>query len=210
MLGMITVQENQEFMATFPSPPVSSDRLSLVPRQIVSQGTPITGYVPPAGLSTGEMLLAPSVFLGAIPPVSNPSILEQIRSKQWFAVDRRRRNGLIIVKQFHAEFAGPGAAVGGLFDHDAAYVIPVGDFLMVSPNNYRDRQEAFLIRRQWIKLTNQVTDESVPVRRAQMMLTQFDNYFERAVVDQVPDEAFALLVGVFPHTVRLARLAGLK
>ena len=207
---MITVQKNQEFMATFPRPPLSSDRLGLVQRRFSSPESPVAAHRSSISSSSGERLLAPSVFLGAISPVSNPPILEQVLSKQWFAVDRRRRNGLIIVKPFHAEFAGPGAAVGGSFDQDAINVIPVGDVVMVPPTTHHDRQEAFLIRRQWIKLTNQVTDESVPVRRAQMMLTQFDNYFERVVVDQVPDEAFALLVGVFPRTVRIARLAGLK
>lgn len=42
-------------------------------------------------------------------------LLSQLNSGQLLMVNRNRRNGLIIYKRFHAEFAGPGAAVGGFF-----------------------------------------------------------------------------------------------
>jgi len=38
-----------------------------------------------------------------------------------------------------------------------------------------------------------------------MILEQFKTYFDQSIVDSVPDEAFSLLVGVFPCTVRKAR-----
>lgn len=40
-------------------------------------------------------------------------ILARLHSGQLWMVNSRRRNGLILCKAFHAEFAGPGAAVGG-------------------------------------------------------------------------------------------------
>ncbi|NJR48494.1 MAG: hypothetical protein HC780_01975 [Leptolyngbyaceae cyanobacterium CSU_1_3] len=116
-------------------------------------------------------------------------------------VNSRRRNGLIIYKRFHAEFAGPGAAVGSFFDLDCEWILPVGDLSLVDPKEQEDRQKAYLIRRQWIRLTQQLTDNPLPAQRAQMILNQFENYFGAEMVAQLPDHAFALLVGVLPQTV---------
>lgn len=120
-------------------------------------------------------------------------------------VNSRRRNGLIIYKQYHAEFAGPGAAVGSFFDVDCHYALPVGELSLICPDDQEERQKAYLIRRQWIRLTHQLTDNPLPSQRAQMILNQFDNYFGANTVAQIPDEAFALMVGVLPHTVSLVR-----
>jgi hypothetical protein len=43
------------------------------------------------------------------------------------------------------------------------------------------------------------------VKRAQQILTQFEYYFDSETISQLPDEALALLVGVLPHTIRMAR-----
>lgn len=132
-------------------------------------------------------------------------ILNQLNSGQLLMVNSRRKNGLIIYKRYHAEFAGPGAAVGGFFDVECQRVIAVGDLSLVHPESYEDRQKAYLIRRQWIRLTQQFTDNAVPLQRAQMILNQFENYFDPATVAQLPDESFALLVGVLPQTIRMVR-----
>ena len=43
------------------------------------------------------------------------SLLEQLQQGHLMIVDSQRRNGLILYKKYHAEFAGPGAAVGGMY-----------------------------------------------------------------------------------------------
>lgn len=136
---------------------------------------------------------------------NDSDILTQLNSGQLLVVNSRRRNGLIIYKRFHAEFAGPGAAVGSFFDVDCSRVIPVGDLSLVFPDSQEERQKGYLIRRQWIRLTQQLTDNPVPLQRAQMILNQFENYFGPETVADLPDEAFALLVGVLPQTVRIMR-----
>lgn len=137
---------------------------------------------------------------------TNPAeILEYIHCGHLLMVNSRRRNGLILCKKFYAEFAGPGAAVGGLFDEDCDRVIPVGNLSLVTPEDHEERQKSYLIRRQWIRLTQQFTDKSTSLQRAQMILNQFETYFDAATIARVPDEAFALLVGVLPHTIRQAR-----
>lgn len=133
------------------------------------------------------------------------AILNCLTSGQLLMVNSRKRNGLIIYKRYHAEFAGPGSAVGSFFDVDCQQVIPVGELSLIPPENQEERQKAYLIRRQWIRLTYQLTDNPVPIQRAQMILNQFDNYFGSETVEQIPDEAFALLVGVLPQTVRSLR-----
>jgi len=132
-------------------------------------------------------------------------ILKCLQTGSLWVVNSRRRNGLILCKSFYAEFAGPGAAVGGVFDLDCQAVIPVGNLSMVQPTSHGERHDAYLIRRQWIRLTQQFTDQSVPLQRAQMILNQFENYFDQETIARIPDEAFALLVGVLPYSVRMAR-----
>ncbi len=132
-------------------------------------------------------------------------ILTQLNSGQLLMVSSRRRNGLILFKKFHAEFAGPGAAVGGFFDVDCKRALAVGDLSLVYPEDQEERQKAYLIRRQWIRLTHQLTENAVPLKRAQLILNQFENYFPPDVVAKIPDEAFALMVGVLPQTIRMIR-----
>ncbi|MBF2087680.1 MAG: hypothetical protein IGR80_16305 [Synechococcales cyanobacterium K44_A2020_017] len=131
--------------------------------------------------------------------------LDWLHNGTLMMVNDRRRGGLILCKEYYAEFAGPGAAVGGLFDMDCTRLIPVGTLSILTPPDHEARQRAFKIRRQWIRLTQQFTDCPVPLQRAQMILNQFETYFGPETVAEVPDDAFALLVGVLPYTVRLAR-----
>ncbi len=132
-------------------------------------------------------------------------ILAKIRGDDLWVVNSRRRNGLIIHKEFYTEFAGPGAAVGGGLDADCRAVIPLGSLSLIAPDSAEDKQKALRIRLQWVRLTQNFTDKPVPLDRAQLILEQFKSYFDQTIVDQVPDEAFALLVGVLPFTVRQAR-----
>jgi len=138
-------------------------------------------------------------------PGYDKGILSQLHSGPLLMINSRKRNGLILFKRFYAEFAGPGAAVGSFFDRDCQGVIPVGDLSLIEPETEEERQKAYLIRRQWIRLTQQLTDNPNPAQRAQMILTQFENYFDAETVAKLPDEAFALMVGVLPQTIRLLR-----
>jgi hypothetical protein len=149
--------------------------------------------------------VAVDAHLSVIEGAEAATILAHIHSGKLWMVNSRRRNGLILCKAFHAEFAGPGAAVGSFFDSDCHRVIPVGDLSLLCPDNHEDRQKAYLIRRQWIRLTQQFTDQSAPVQRAQMILNQFENYFDQETIARIPDDIFAQLVGVLPYSVRLAR-----
>ena len=132
-------------------------------------------------------------------------IIKELNSGKLLLVDSRRRNGLILIKHFHAEFAGPGAAVGGAFDVESVQAIPVGEFCLVCPQSPQERQKAYGIRRHWVRLMEQLTAKPFALERAQMLLTQFEQYFDAETLAQIPDRALALLIGVFPQTIRSAR-----
>ncbi|MEA5566310.1 hypothetical protein [Anabaena sp. UHCC 0399] len=135
-------------------------------------------------------------------------VLTFLHSGQVFIVNSRRRNGLILFKRYHAEFAGPGAAVGGDYDADCQMVIPIGNLSLLTPELYEERQKAYLIRRQWIRLIKQITENPVPQQRVQKILDQFEQYFPQEMVANLPDVAFALLVGVLPQTAGIVRRWG--
>jgi hypothetical protein len=135
-------------------------------------------------------------------------LLTLLHSGKVFIINSRRRNGLILFKHYHAEFAGPGAAVGGDYDRDCQTALPIGNLSLLTPESNEERQKAYLIRRQWIRLIKQITENQIPGQRVQKILDQFEQYFPPETVAGLPSEAFALLVGVLPQTVRLVRRLG--
>ena len=136
-------------------------------------------------------------------------ILAQLKTKELLVVNPCRKNGLIICKKYHAEFAGPGAVIGGQFDADAINVIPVGDISLIYPQTSEERKQAYKMRRQWVRLTKQIIDNPIPTERAQIIINQFEHWFDPETVAQLPDDVFALLVGVLPQTIRKVRNAEL-
>ncbi|MDJ0695095.1 hypothetical protein [Mastigocoleus sp. MO_188.B34] len=128
-------------------------------------------------------------------------LLTTLRSGKVLMVNSRRRNGLILFKRYHAEFAGPGAVVGGNYDLDCYGLLPIGNLSLLTPESHEERQKAYLIRRQWVRLIKQITENSVPQQRVQKILDQFEEYFPVDIVSELPSEAFAMLVGVLPQTV---------
>lgn len=132
-------------------------------------------------------------------------LLSSLKAEELSIVNPRRKNGLIIYKKYHAEFAGPGAIVGGQFDAGAVKVLPVGNVSLVAPQDSQARKQAYKMRRQWVRLTKQIIDNPQPTERAQVILNQFEHWFDVETVAELPDEAFALLVGVLPQTIRKVR-----
>lgn len=138
------------------------------------------------------------------------SILNRLAARELLIVNPRRKNGIILYKKYHAEFVGPGAVIGSQFDDDVTGILAVGKLSFVIPQNTQERINAYLIRRQWVRLMKQIIDNPVPLQRAQVILNQFENWFSSETASAVPDDAFALLVGVLPGTIREVRteLAG--
>lgn len=140
-------------------------------------------------------------------PVSSRStaVLSQLKSGQLLRVDPNRQGGLILCKAHHAEFAGPGAAVGGMFDLDCVRTIAVGDVALIYPASHQERQQAYRQRQEWFNSIQQPLMELVPLHRAQKILHLFAQSFDGKTVANLPSEALAMLVGVFPHTIAMAK-----
>jgi hypothetical protein len=140
----------------------------------------------------------------------NPSsvafeLLHQLRScKQWI-INPRRKNGIIIYKPYHAEFAGPGAVIGGLFDRDVVAIFPVGKLSLIQAHDCEERKRSYLIRRQWIRLFTKILENPDPIERAQVILNQFEHWFDIETAHQVSNDAFARLIGVLPQTIAQVR-----
>lgn len=141
-------------------------------------------------------------------PYYSSDLLTTLRAGNLFIVNSRKKNGLILFKPYHAEFAGPGAAVGGDYDRDCQGALPIGNLSLLTPQTHEDSQKAYLIRRQWIRLMRQITENSNPQQRVQKILDQFEQYFPTEIVAKLPDEAFACLIGVLPQTVSMVRHLG--
>ena len=132
-------------------------------------------------------------------------LLSKLAAKELLIVNPRRKNGLLVYKRYHAEFIGPGAILGGEFDTDATNLIAVGNVSLICPEDSQSRKQAYKMRRQWVRLTKQIIDNPEPSQRAQVILNQFEHWFDAETVAALPDEAFALLVGVLPQTIRKVR-----
>lgn len=141
-------------------------------------------------------------------PINQPTeILTHLHSGQLLRVYGPRGSALIICHMHHAELAGPGAAVGSIFDLDCRRAIPIGNPALVYPQTRAERQKAFALRQRWIGFTQKAMESHVPLRRAQSILILLERYFDSEGVIQIPDDVVAQLVGVLPKTIKLARRA---
>ncbi len=146
-----------------------------------------------------------SVVLLIIMTNTSQLLLEQLQQQTPLVVNSRRRNGVILVKPYHAEFAGPGAFMGGVIDTDVTQCYYVGNLTWRTPTTSDDLIRAYLIRRQWTLLLKQIIDNPIAAERGQVILNQLEHWFDVATVESLSDEALAVLVGILPETVAVAR-----
>jgi hypothetical protein len=96
---------------------------------------------------------------------------------QLLAVSEHKRSGLIICKAHHAEFAGPGAAVGTLVEQACVSVIAIGAPEIVSVVTHQQRQTAYSRRIQWMRWLQKITDHSDAIERAEKLFASFEEFF---------------------------------
>jgi hypothetical protein len=132
-------------------------------------------------------------------------ILSQLQTGQLLRVRGSRGSALIICHPHHSELAGPGAAVGSVFDLKCRRVIPIGKVSIVYPETRIARQKAYVLRQQWILFTQKAMDSWVPLQRGKRLLMMLYQYFDPQLIDELPDEVLARLVGVLPNSISMAR-----
>ncbi len=122
------------------------------------------------------------------------------------AVSELKKCGLILCKAYHADFAGPGAAVGSPVEQGYNVIIAIGEPDLVPVYTSEDRQKAYSRRIRWMRWLERITNYPDPAARVEKLLSGFEAFFSRQAVMEIPDEALALLVGVLPQTIRTIRL----
>jgi hypothetical protein len=139
-------------------------------------------------------------------PITQPTeILSQLQTGQLLRVKGSQGSALIICHPHHSELAGPGAAVGGVLDVECTRVIPIGKVSIVYPETRIERQNAYAVRQQWILFTHKAMESWVPLQRAKRLLILLYQYFDAQLIDELPDEVLARLVGVLPKTIGMVR-----
>jgi hypothetical protein len=139
----------------------------------------------------------------------NPNtVLNHLQNGDRLAIDPDSDGALILCKRYHAELVGPGAAVGGLLDLDCTQVIIIGNLSLTEPESYQDSQKAYQIREKWITSLQDVVKLSDPLVRSHKILGLLDNclnFNDIPNIDSLPDSTLAMLVGVLPKTIDLAK-----
>ena len=122
------------------------------------------------------------------------------------AVSEQKKCGLILCKAYHADFAGPGAAVGSPVEQGYNVIIAIGEPDLIPVQTAEERQKAYSRRIQWMRWLEKITNYPDPALRVEKLLSGFEAFFSRQVVMELPDEVLALLIGVLPQTVNSVRL----
>lgn len=126
-------------------------------------------------------------------------------SESLLAISEHKKSGLILCKQYHAEFAGPGAAVNSSVEPLYRAVIAIGSPELIQTTTSEDRLKAYGRRIQWGRWLQKIVENPDPMIRAEKLLAGFEEFFGRQVVVGLPCEVLALLASVFPGTIEQVR-----
>jgi hypothetical protein len=148
-----------------------------------------------------NILFSPTVN-ASLPQLSAP---KEHSPDRLLAISESKKSGLILCKDFHAEFAGPGAAVSSPVEQPYKAVIAIGSPELISLEDKKARQQAYGRRIQWGRWLYKIAEHPDPIVRVERLFAGFEGFFGRQVVMNVPAEVIALLVGVFPETVKEAQ-----
>lgn len=131
--------------------------------------------------------------------------IELLKSGQLLAVtDSGESAGIILQKPFFAEFIGPGAAIGGLFDLKCVTIYTLGNAEFTAPSTQEERQLAFRRRIDNIATMQTLCQAEAPLRRAIDLLDMLCDRMGTHEIRSIPNEVLAKIVGVMPGTISMA------
>ena len=134
----------------------------------------------------------------------NNQPIELLKSGQLLAVVDQPGTGIILQKPYFAEFIGPGAAIGGLFDIDCVTIYTLGAVEFTVPATVDERQDAFRRRIADIETMQMLCQSDVPLVRAIDMLNTLCSKFGVDEVRNIPTEVLAKAAGVLSGTIVMA------
>lgn len=137
------------------------------------------------------------------PCISVP--LDLFKSGQLLRIQPGCQGALIIQKQFYADFAGPGAAVGGSFDVDCLSVYVIGEVKFDVPVTYSQRQQAFQTRMEYSKRLQSIAVIPSALDRAMTILDQLFVGLDTDAISEIPSALIGQLAGVLTKTVNIIR-----
>jgi hypothetical protein len=130
--------------------------------------------------------------------------IELLKSGQLLAVTDSEPAGIILQKPFFAEFIGPGAAIGGLFDLKCVTIYTLGKAEFTAPATQEERQLAFRRRIDDIATMQTLCQAEAPLRRAIDLLDMLCDRMGTTEIRSIPNEVLAKIVGVMPGTIAMA------
>ncbi len=140
-------------------------------------------------------------------PCTNPHPavwLHRITSGQLFEITPDSQGALLLVKGFYVDFAGPGAAVGGEFDHTCTAVYVLGSVQLRPLQPQHDRGDAIQIRLTYAEQLAAIAALPNAKHRAQQIVHQLTDWLPGNLSFLVSEDLAAGLVGVLPTTIRWA------
>ncbi|NJK41196.1 MAG: hypothetical protein HC934_07280 [Acaryochloridaceae cyanobacterium SU_2_1] len=130
--------------------------------------------------------------------------LELLKNGQLLSLSAQKPAGLILQKPFHAEFIGPGSAIGGMFDLECTTMHALGTAELTVPETLNERQDAFQKRVTNIETMQKICEADAPLDRATKLLEMLCRQFCIEEIQTVSNEVLAKLVGVLPSTIATA------
>ncbi|MDX2231690.1 MAG: hypothetical protein NW220_18795 [Leptolyngbyaceae cyanobacterium bins.349] len=134
----------------------------------------------------------------------NAGLLHRITSGHVLTIAPDSIGGLLLIKPFYVDFAGPGAAVGGEFDRDCTAVYQVGLVRLQTLLTQRDRQEAIQTRIAYAEQLAAILDIPHALQRSRLIVEQLTDWLPGNLSLTIPAELAAGLAGVLPKTIELA------
>lgn len=127
--------------------------------------------------------------------------LELLKDGQLLSLSHDSPTGLILQKPYYAEYVGPGAAIGGMFDLQCVTIHLLGNVKLTVPETLDERQNAFQKRMEDIEKMQLICEIDLPIDRAIAILDTLSKQFPQEEIQMIANDVLAKLVGVLPSTI---------
>lgn len=134
----------------------------------------------------------------------NKQPIEMLKDGQLLSLSKQSPAGLILQKPYYAEYIGPGAAIGGMFDLQCVTIHSLGQAELNVPETLDDRQDAFQRRMEDIEAMQLICEKDLPIERAVAVLEMLSQQFHPDEIQMISNDILAKLVGVLPSTMAAA------
>ncbi len=130
--------------------------------------------------------------------------VELLKSGQLLSLTLNPKSGIILQKPYFAEYIGPGAAIGGMFDLQCVTIYTLGEVEFTVPATLEERQQAFQRRMIDIETMQDLCQSDVPLARSIGFLDMLCDRFGKEQIHSIPNDVLAKVVGVLPGTIVMA------